>query len=294
MTGLRPVWPGYPERQEWKRFRRMRLMYLGDVVGRSGRDKACESIPELRRALGLDFVAVCAENAAHGFGLTASIAQDFFNCGTDAITLGNHSWDQREMIAYIDRDPRILRPINYPAGTPGRGAMLYSTASGRKVLVVQCMGRLFMDPLDDPFAAVNAVLERFRLGGGVDAVIVDIHAEATSEKMALGHFCDGRASLVAGTHSHVPTADAQILPGGTAYISDLGMCGDYDSVIGMKKDTAMARFVRKMPTDRLSPATEDATVCGVVIETDDRTGLALSVQPVRVGGRLQAAMPVFV
>ncbi|NKD84683.1 YmdB family metallophosphoesterase [Haematospirillum jordaniae] len=271
----------------------MRLMYLGDVVGRAGREKACQVIPDLRRSLGLDFVAVCAENAAHGFGLTASIAQDFFASGADALTLGNHAWDQREMIAYIDREPRILRPINYPVGTPGRGAMLYTTAAGRKVLVVQCMGRLFMDPLDDPFAAVNAELERFRLGGGVDAVIVDIHAEATSEKMALGHFCDGRASLVAGTHSHIPTADVQILTSGTAYITDLGMCGDYDSVIGMKKDVAVSRFVRKMPTDKLSPATGDATVCGVVVQTDDRTGLAMSVHPIRIGGRLQSAMPVF-
>lgn len=271
----------------------MRLMYLGDVVGRAGREKACQVIPDLRRSLGLDFVAVCAENAAHGFGLTASIAQDFFASGVDALTLGNHAWDQREMIAYIDREPRILRPINYPVGTPGRGAMLYTTASGRRVLVVQCMGRLFMDPLDDPFAAVNAELERFRLGGGVDAVIVDIHAEATSEKMALGHFCDGRSSLVAGTHSHIPTADAQILPGGTAYITDLGMCGDYDSVIGMKKDVSVSRFVRKMPADKLSPATGEATVCGVVIQTDDRTGLAVFVHPIRIGGRLQSAMPVF-
>ncbi|NKD76269.1 YmdB family metallophosphoesterase [Haematospirillum sp. H1815] len=271
----------------------MRLMYLGDVVGRAGREKACQVIPDLRRSLGLDFVAVCAENAAHGFGLTASIAQDFFASGVDALTLGNHAWDQREMIAYIDREPRILRPINYPVGTPGRGAMLYTTAAGRRVLVVQCMGRLFMDPLDDPFAAVNAELERFRLGGGVDAVIVDIHAEATSEKMALGHFCDGRASLVAGTHSHIPTADVQIFPSGTAYITDLGMCGDYDSVIGMKKDVAVSRFVRKMPTDKLSPATGDATVCGVVVQTDDRTGLAMSVHPIRIGGRLQSAMPVF-
>lgn len=270
----------------------MRLMYLGDVVGRSGRDAVVREVPRLRRDLKLDFVAVCGENAAHGFGLTAAIAQEFYDAGVDVVTLGNHAWDQREMLAYIDRDPRIVRPANYPDGTPGRGAALYSLPDGRKVLVVQVMGRLFMDPLDCPFASAQAILQKYPLGAAVQAVIVDIHAEATSEKMSMGHFCDGRASLVAGTHSHVPTADAQVLPGGTAYITDLGMCGDYNSVIGMKKEAAMARFIRKVPGDRLSPAEGDATVCGVVVETD-RGGKAVSVQPLRIAGRLQQAEPGF-
>lgn len=271
----------------------MRLLYLGDVVGRVGREAVCRVVPDLRRTLHVDFVAICAENAAHGFGLTAGIAQDFFACGADVLTLGNHCWDQREMISYIDQEPRIIRPLNYPAGTPGRGAGVYTTQKGQRVLVAQCMGRLFMDPLDDPFAAVRAELDRYHMGGGVHAAMIDIHAEASSEKNAMGHFCDGRVSLVAGTHSHVPTADARVLSGGTAYISDVGMCGDYDSVIGMKKEPALARFVRKMPTDRLSPALGDASVCGVVVETDDTTGLARSIQPLRVEGHVHPALPVF-
>lgn len=269
----------------------MRILYLGDVVGRSGRDAVCETVPRLRRELGLDFVTVCGENAAHGFGLSARIAQDFFEAGVDVVTLGNHAWDQREMISFIDKEPRILRPANYPSGTPGKGVGVFPAAGGRKVLVVQVMGRLFMDPLDDPFAVLAGVLDRHRLKGGVDAVIVDIHAEATSEKMSVGHFCDGKASLVVGSHSHVPTADHQVLPGGTAYLTDAGMCGDYDSVIGMVKEPAIARFVRKVPGERLSPAGGEATVCGTVVDTDDATGLARSIVPVRLGGRLSQTAP---
>lgn len=269
----------------------MKILYLGDVVGRSGRDAVCETVPRLRQDLGLDFVVVCGENAAHGFGLNARIAQDFFEAGVDVITTGNHVWDQRELIATIDKEPRILRPANYPPGTPGKGATVFPAAGGRKVLVVQVMGRLFMDALDDPFASVAAELDRHRLKGGVDAIVVDIHAEATSEKMSMGHFCDGRASLVVGSHSHVPTADYQVFPGGTAYQTDAGMCGDYDSVIGMVKEPAILRFTRKVPGERLSPAGGPGTACGVVVETDDATGLARSIQPVRVGGRLSQTLP---
>jgi metallophosphoesterase (TIGR00282 family) len=267
----------------------MRLLALGDVVGRSGRDAVIAAVPRLRQDWKLDFVMVCAENAAHGFGLTGKIAAEFFEAGVDVVTLGNHSWDQREMLSHIDKEPRILRPQNYPAGTPGRGAGVFESKSGRKVLVMQVMGRLFMDPLDDPFASISQELGRHRLGRGgtVDAILIDVHAEATSEKMAAGHFVDGKASLVVGTHSHIPTADCQVFPGGTAYQTDMGMCGDYNSVIGMRKEAAIARFTRKIPTDRLSPADGEATVCGCVVETDDVTGLAKSIQPVRVGGRLQ-------
>lgn len=269
----------------------MRLLYLGDVVGRSGRDAVTAALPELRRRLELDFVVVNGENAAHGFGITAKICEDFYAAGADVVTTGNHAWDQREIIGYIDSDPRLLRPLNYPRGTPGRGAHVYGASRGRKVLVAQVMGRLFMDPLDDPFAAIEAELVRHRLGAGLHAAIVDIHAEATSEKMAMGHTCDGRASLVVGSHSHVPTADLQILPAGTAYQTDAGMCGDYDSVIGMKKETAISRFVRKIPGERLAPADGEATVCGIFVETDDATGLARRAAPLRLGGRLAEAWP---
>ncbi len=269
----------------------MRLMYLGDVVGRSGRDAVIAALPGLRQSLKLDFVVVNGENSAHGFGITGKICEEFYAAGVDVLTTGNHAWDQREIIGYIDGDPRLLRPLNYPRGTPGRGAGVFVGPRGKKVLVIQVMGRLFMDPLDDPFAAIETEFTRHRMGATVDAVIVDIHAEATSEKMAIGHTCDGRASLVVGSHSHVPTADAQILTGGTAYQTDAGMCGDYDSVIGMKKENAIGRFVRKMPGERLTPADGDATICGVFVETDDKTGLAKRICPVRLGGRLQAIMP---
>lgn len=269
----------------------MKLLYLGDVVGRSGRAAALEAIPRLRRDLSLDFVVVNGENSAHGFGITPKICAEFYEAGADAITTGNHVWDQRELIAYIDGDARLVRPANFPRGTPGRGAAEVPLPDGRKVLVAQVMGRLFLDPLDDPFQALEDILSRHRLGVTVAAVVVDVHAEATSEKMALGHAFDGRATLVVGSHSHVPTADTQVLPNGTAYITDAGMCGDYDSVIGMGKAVAISRFTKKIPGERLSPADGEATVCGIYVETDDRTGLARTAEPIRVGGRLARAWP---
>ncbi|MCY4238916.1 MAG: TIGR00282 family metallophosphoesterase [Rhodospirillaceae bacterium] len=269
----------------------MRILYCGDIVGRSGRDAVIKHLPDLRDRLSLDFVAVNGENAAHGFGITADICKQVYNAGADCILLGNHAWDQREIIGYIDSDPRLIRPINYPPGTPGRGETLIDIGCGRKVYVLQVMARLFMDPLDDPFAAAAAALATNRLKQEADAILVDMHGEATSEKMSFGHFLDGRASLVAGTHTHVPTADAQILDGGTAYITDVGMCGDYDSVIGMKKAAPIDRFRRKMPGERLGPATGDGTLCAVYVETDDATGLAARIAPVRVGPRLANAMP---
>lgn len=270
----------------------MRLLFLGDVVGRAGRDGVMEALPLLRDRLDPDLTVVNGENAAGGYGITLKIAEEFFAAGVDVISTGNHVWDQKELVGQIDQQPRILRPINYPEGTPGRGHVLLQTRGQRSVLVVNAMARLFMDPLDDPFAAVERVLRTHRLGpGGVGAIVVDFHGEATSEKMIMGHALDGRVSLVVGTHSHVPTADHQILPGGTAYLSDAGMCGDYDSAIGMKKQIAMAKIIRKLPTERLSPAEGPATVCGVYVETDDRTGLAQRIEPVRIGGRLSQALP---
>ncbi|HYE48963.1 MAG TPA: TIGR00282 family metallophosphoesterase [Azospirillaceae bacterium] len=273
----------------------MRILFLGDVVGRSGRDGVLRHLPELRRTLKLDFTVINGENAAGGFGITEKIAKEFFEAGADCITTGNHVWDQKELVGQIDRMPNLLRPLNYPEGTPGRGATVLPTRDGRrKVLVMNVMTRLFMDPLDDPFAAVEKVLRQYRMGpGGVDAAILDVHGEATSEKMGIGHVCDGRVSLVVGTHTHTPTADTQILTAGTAFQSDAGMCGDYDSVIGMKKEAAVFRMARKLPAERLTPAENDATVtvCGVFVETDDRTGLAKRAEPVRVGGRLQQWVP---
>lgn len=269
----------------------MRLLYLGDVVGRSGRDAVLEHLPGLRQSLKLDAVIVCGENAAHGFGINIRIVEDMLKAGVDVITLGNHAWDQREIIPYINQQPRLIRPANFPTGTPGRGSAVHVTARGRKVLVVQVMGRLFMDPLDDPFQVLEAELARHPLKASVDAIVVDVHAEATSEKCAVGHFCDGRVTLVVGSHTHVPTADHAILPRGTAYQSDAGMCGDYDSVIGMKKEGAIQRFVRKLPGEKLAPADGPATICGLFVESDDATGLAKRVEPLRLGGRLAPVMP---
>lgn len=270
----------------------MRILFLGDVVGRSGRDAVMSALPKLRADLDPDLTVVNAENAAGGFGVTVRIAEEFLAAGVDVITTGNHVWDQKEMVGAIDQMPRILRPLNYPEGTPGRGLILLQTRGGRSVLVVNAMARLFMDAIDDPFAAVDRVLRNHRMGpGGVSAVVLDFHGEATSEKMIMGHHVDGRVSLVVGTHSHIPTADHMVLPGGTAYISDAGMCGDYDSAIGMKKAVAAAKLIRKLPTERLSPAEGEATVCGVYVETDDRTGLANSIVPLRLGGRLSQTIP---
>jgi metallophosphoesterase (TIGR00282 family) len=272
----------------------MRIAFFGDVVGRSGRDGLAEHLPGLRRRLGLEFVVVNAENAAAGFGITESTARELFAAGADCLTLGNHSWDQREALTYIVREPRLIRPLNYPllSDAPGRGAQLFQTEGGKSVLVVNLLGRVHMDALDDPFAAVDKALSDAPLGEVCDASIVDMHCEATSEKMAMGHFCDGRASLVVGTHTHVPTADCQILGGGTAYQTDAGACADYDSVIGNQKEEPLRRFTTRISGGRYKPAEGPATVCGVYVETDARTGLAKRVEPIRIGGRLSETVPV--
>ena len=267
----------------------MRILFLGDVMGRAGRAAVVEHLPGLRRDLRLDFVVVNGENATGGMGLSGDHARALLAAGADCLTLGDHAFDQKDMLAFIEKEPRIIRPLNYSRMAPGRGARLFE-AAGRKVLVVQALGQVFMKrPFDDPFSAVDAVLKTHPLGGLAQAIVVDMHCEATSEKMAMGHWCDGRASLVVGTHTHVPTADVQILGAGTAYQTDAGMCGDYNSVIGMEKSEPMRRFLTGMPKDRFQPAVGPATLAGVFVETDDRTGLARSVRMIRVGGRLESA-----
>jgi metallophosphoesterase (TIGR00282 family) len=271
----------------------MRILFIGDIVGRSGRHVVLERMPALVSDWKLDFVAVNGENAAGGFGITEVIYQEIVDAGADVVTLGNHAWDQREALVFIERAPRLVRPLNFPPGTPGRGAVLVAAKNGARVLVINLMGRIFMDPLDDPFAAADRELGACRLGRDADAIIVDVHCEATSEKQAMGHFCDGRASLVVGTHTHAPTADHQILPGGTGFISDVGMSGDYDSVIGMAKEEPISRFVRRIPSSRFEPATGKGTLCAVAVETDEATGLARRIGAVRLGGRLEEARPEF-
>ena len=266
----------------------MKIIYLGDVVGKSGRTAVKKHLPMLREKYNFDFLILNGENAAHGFGITPRICEEFFGAGINVITLGNHAWDKREILNYIQKENRLIRPLNYPENTPGKGSGLYTTRSGDKIFVAQVMGCLFMEPLENPFNEVEKCLSKITLGVDVNCIILDIHAEATSEKMAMGQYLDGRVSMVIGSHSHIPTADTQILPGGTAYQTDAGMCGDYDSVIGMKKEPSVNRFVQKLDNQRLEPAEGEATVCGVLLETDDISGLAVRVHAIRVGGRLTA------
>src|SRR6056297_3072872 len=270
----------------------MRLLFLGDVVGRAGRRAVAEALPGLREAWRLDFVVVNGENASGGMGLTGDHARALLEAGADCLTLGDHAFDQKDMLQAIEAEPRILRPLNFAREAPGRGHRVFSDARGRKVLVAQVLGQVFMKRcFDDPFSAMDAVLRAHPLGGAVQSTLVDVHCEATSEKMAMGHFCDGRASVVVGTHTHVPTGDAQILPGGTAFQTDAGMCGDYLSVIGMDKAEPMRRFVTGMGKERFTPAMGAVTLSGVYVETDDATGRATRIEMVRQGGRLTQTGP---
>jgi metallophosphoesterase (TIGR00282 family) len=269
----------------------VRVLYLGDIVGRSGREAVYQRLPAMRQALGADFVVVNGENAAKGFGITPEICEKLYAAGADVIVTGNHVWGQREIVPTMAQEKRLLRPLNFPPGTPGRGAGIYPVPGGRKAMVLQVLGNVFMEPMGDCYVHVEQALKDIKLKRDADFIMVDVHAEATSEKMAFGHLLDGRVSLVVGSHTHVPTADTMILSGGTAYQSDVGMCGDYDSVIGMQKDEPIARFTKKMPGGRFVPAMGAATVCGMVVETDDKTGLALWAEPVRIGGKLSPAWP---
>ncbi|HWL67360.1 MAG TPA: TIGR00282 family metallophosphoesterase [Geminicoccus sp.] len=269
----------------------MRILFVGDVVGRSGRAAIERHLPDLRRRLELDVVVVNAENAAGGYGLTAKIAQRLFELGTDLITLGNHAWDQRELLVHIENEPRIVRPLNMMPGTPGRGIGELRLADGRRFVVLQVLGRLFMGLADDPMRALEAELASLSLPGTADAILIDVHAEATSEKLAHGHGFDGRVSAVVGTHTHVPTADHRVLAGGTAFITDVGMTGDYDSVIGMDKQASLERWRSPLPGRKMEPAQGEATLCAVLIETDDATGLARRIEPVRIGGSMPSTLP---
>jgi metallophosphoesterase (TIGR00282 family) len=270
----------------------IRLLFIGDVVGRSGRVAVLEQVPILRARWGLDFVVVNGENAAGGFGLTESLFEEFLSAGVDAVTLGNHAFDQREALVFIERQPRLIRPVNFPPGTPGQGAAVIENAKGARLLIVNVLGRIFMDALDDPFAAIKRELGLYPLGKACDASIVDFHAEASSEKWAFGHFVDGKASLVVGTHTHTPSADHRILAGGTGFITDVGMTGDYDSVIGMDKEEPLRRFTSKIPSGRFEPASGPATLCAVAAEIGE-DGRTNAFAPVRIGGLLSPAEPDF-
>lgn len=271
----------------------MRFLFLGDIVGRVGREAAVEVLPGLRQRWALDFVVINGENAAGGFGITEKICEELIDAGADAITLGNHAFDQKDTLVFIGRQERLIRPLNFPKGTPGRGAALLKARNGADVLVINAMGRVFMADLDCPFRAIDNELTACGLQQGADAIFVDFHAEATSEKQALGHFVDGRVSVIAGTHTHTPTADERILSGGTAYMSDVGMCGNYNSVLGMESEEPINRFITKIPRGRFEPATGRGTVAGLAVEIDDASGLAVRLKAVRLGGVLSQSVPEF-
>jgi hypothetical protein len=267
----------------------MRLAFFGDVVGKSGREAVIEYIKTKKAEKGFDFIIVNAENSAHGFGITRDICDQLFYVGVDAITLGNHTFDQKGDLQLFDREKRLVRPLNYPKGTPGHGyAIIEMPFSKRKVLVINLIGRLFLEANDDPFYVINEFLKDYRLGVTIDAIFVDFHAEATAEKVALARYLDGRITALVGTHTHVPTADPIILSKGTGYLTDCGMCGDYDSCIGMHESASIMRFTSKVNAyARMTPALGPATVCGVVFEVDDSTGLCKDVQTIRIGGFLK-------
>lgn len=271
----------------------MRLIFLGDVVGRTGRKAVLEQIPLLRARYEPDILVMNGENAAGGFGITEAVFKEFIAAGADVVTLGNHAWDQKEALDFIGNEPALVRPMNFPGTTPGKGVHMFRTQSGKRIQVINALGRIFMEPLDDPFTQIERQIGRCALGVDCDAILVDFHAEATSEKQALGYFLDGRVSFVVGTHTHSPTCDHRVLPGGTAYVTDAGMCGDYESVLGMDREEPISRFVRRIKSTRMSPAGGEATVCGVAVELDDATGLASSIGLIRIGGCLTPEEPDF-
>lgn len=263
----------------------MKILFLGDIVGRAGRELALRELPKLKEKMALDFIIVNAENAAHGFGLTPKMFDAFKRAGANVITMGNHTFDKKDIFPILAENPDIVRPANYPEGTIGRGFTIYTLSDGRKVGVIQVLGQIFMPKNEPPFSLLESFYQKHPLGSDLQAIIVDVHAEATSEKMAMGFLSDGKASLVAGTHTHIPTADAMILPKGTGYITDIGMCGDYYSIIGMTTQSALPRFCGQQPI-RLSPAEENGTLCAVYVETNDTTGLCQTINPIRIGAHL--------
>ncbi len=266
----------------------IKLLFCGDVVGKTGRDVLQRHLPCLRKEWNLDAILVNGENAAHGFGISSEICKEFFTLGIDAITTGNHAFDQKEIIPYIAQEKRLIRPLNYPEKTPGFGFTVVTTFKGFKILVVNLMARVFMQPIDDPFHAIDVLLQKNPMPQLYHAIVIDFHGEASSEKMAMGHFCDGRASLVVGTHTHIPTSDYRILTKGTGYITDLGMCGDYDSVVGMEKTVPLHKFVKQVPSlGRMQPGSGPATLCAVYVEINSKTGLTEKIQQIKIGGLLK-------
>lgn len=263
-------------------------------MGKAGRELVIKRLAELKESLRLDFIIVNGENSAHGFGITPQIAEDFFKSGADVITTGNHAFNKKELVPFLERNPYIIRPYNFPSGVPGKGFSVISNEKGQKVLVIQLMGRLFMpENVDCPFQKLDEILASYNLGRNIDAIIVDFHAEASSEKMSFGWYASSRVSLVAGTHTHVPTNDAMIW-NGTGYITDAGMCGCFKSVIGMDKSEPILRFTKALKNEHFTPSNDgEASLCGVIIETDNKTGLCKNISSFIEGGELKKVTPCF-
>ena len=264
----------------------MKILFCGDVVGRSGRDIIEKELPIVKENHEIDFVIVNGENAASGFGITKKICDFFYSLGVDVITSGNHIWDQKEILEHINTDKRLLRPCNYPKNCPGNGYGSYRTEFGITINVINVMCRLFMDAIDNPFDSINDIVDLLKSKDGNSIIIIDIHGESTSEKMALAHFLDGKVTAIFGTHTHVPTADLQILEKGSFFQTDLGMCGDYDSVIGMKKDKSILKFTHKHARSRLETANGKGTLCGTIIEIDNSTHKIINYDQIIRGGQL--------
>lgn len=269
----------------------MTLLFCGDVVGRSGREVVLEQVPILKRKHHVDMVIVNGDNAANGFGITAAICESFFSAGVDLITGGDHIWDQKDMAGYIGREKRLLRPHNFPAKTPGTGIGTHTLADGRRIGVLHLLGQVFhKEYLDCPFTCAERMLAEYRLGHDLSAIFVDFHAEATSEKNAMGVYLDGKVSAVIGSHTHVPTADARILENGTAYQTDAGMCGDYhNSVIGFHQTAPLDRFLTKLRRQKMQPASQSGTLGATLITIDSCGGMATSIRPLLTGGALGSA-----
>ena len=264
----------------------MRILFLGDVVGISGCSKLMNNLLNEIKLKKIDFVIVNGENAAaQGVGLTKDICNDFFNCGVDVITTGNHVWDQKEIMEFIDKEERLLRPKNFFEPAPGRGFNIYNTKENIKIGVLNLMGNVFMKKCEDVFEIAEKFIKQYKLKKDFDLLVVDFHGEITSEKNAIGYFFDGKASLVVGTHTHIPTNDARILKNGTGYQTDAGMCGDYDSVIGMNAENSLNRFLKKNSTKHF-PALGEATLCGVIVDCNIETGLANNIESYIFGGQL--------
>ena len=268
----------------------MRIVFIGDIYGRTGRDALQTHLPRIKAELAPDFIIVNGDNAANGRGINETQAKEFYEWGVDCITGGDHIWDQRQIVSYIPNDPKLLRPLNFPKNTPGNG-FIKLDKNGKTCLVIHALGRVFIDPLEDPFAAVKEIVDKNPLGRSSDAIFVDFHAEATSEKMALAQYLDGKITALIGSHTHIPTADEHIMTKGSAYQTDAGMTGDYDSVIGAKKDTPIKKFTTKVPGYKMEPATGEATLCGTLVVSDDNTGLAKTIEPIRLGGMLKEQWP---